>query len=251
MLSRQPGPDGYAWQLKKNFKFEVKSNSERNPNRLLYGLLCVSFVIHLILFMYISGLYSSSSLTYIELTLQNISKAPTRSIPRPRHRPKPPDQPKEIKYPRVTQLVPRLKPISIEPVEKDLPDSLVEGISMPDIPDVSSPDISEWSLDQLAASGDYTTADSYLDMVRLRIERHKRYPENARIRQIEGSVTVRFVIISGGDIRSAEVVKTSGNKALDRAALTAVKNAALFPKAPTSLFKGDIPLELTIVFKLM
>jgi protein TonB len=244
MWSRQPGPDGSAWQLKKNFKFEVKSKSKRSPNQLLYGLLCVSFVIHLILFMYISGLYSSSSLAYIELTLQNTSKAPTRSIPGPSHRPKPPDQPKEIKYPRVTQLVPRLKPISIEPVEKDLPDSLVEGISMPDIPDVSSPD-------QLAASGDYTTADSYLDMVRLRIERHKGYPENARIRQIEGSVTVRFVIISGGDIRSAEVVKTSGKKALDRAALTAVKDAAPFPKAPTSLFKGDIPLELTIVFELM
>ena len=252
MWSRQPEPDGSAWQLKKNFNFEVKSKSKRSPNRLLYGLLCVSFVIHLILFMYISGLYSSSSLTYIELTLQDItSKAPTRSIPRPRHRPKPPDQPEEIKHPRATQLVPRLEPISIEPVEKDLPDSLVEGISLPDIPDVSSPDISEWSPDQLAASGDYTTADSYLDMVRLRIERHKRYPENARIRQIEGSVKVRFVIISGGDIRSAEVVKMSGNKALDIAALNAVRDAAPFPKAPTNLFKGDIPLELTIVFRLM
>ncbi len=228
----------------------MKSQSKRSPNRLLYGLLCVSFVIHLVLFMHISGLYSSSSLAYIELTLQNISKAPTRSIPRPRHRPKLPDQPQEIKDLRVTQLVPRLKPISIEPVEKDLPDSLVEGISMPDIPDVSSPDISEWSPDQLAASGDYTTADSYLEMVRLRIERHKRYPENARIRQIEGSVTVHFVITPQGDIKSAEIVKISGNKALDGAALTAIKDAAPFPKAPASLFKGDIPLELTIVFEL-
>ncbi len=248
MWSRQPGLDGSVWQLKKNFKFKVKSQSKRSPNRLLYGLLCVSFVIHLVLFMHISGLYSSSSFAYIELTLQNISKAPTRSIPRPRHRPKPPDQPQEIKDLRVTRLVPRLKPISIEPVEEDLPDSLVEGISMPEIPDVSSPDISEWSPDQSAY--DYTTADSYLEMVRLKIERHKRYPENARIRQIEGSVTVRFVIISGGDIRSAEIVKTSGNKALDRAALTAVKDAVPFPRAPASLFKGDIPLELTIVFEL-
>ena len=249
MWSRQPGLDGSVWQLKKNFRFKVKSRSKRSPNRLLYGLLCVSFVIHLVLFMHISGLYSSSSFTYIELTLQNISKAPTRSIPRPRHRSKPPDQPQEIKDLRVTQLVPRLNPISIEPVEKDLPDSLVEGISMPEIQDVSSPDISEWSPAQSAY--DYTTADSYLEMVRLKIERHKRYPENARIRQIEGSVTIRFVIISGGDIRSAEIVKTSGDKALDRAALTAVKDAVPFPRAPTSLFEGDIPLELTIVFELM
>jgi protein TonB len=87
-------------------------------------------------------------------------------------------------------------------------------------------------------------------MVRLKIERHKKYPDSARIRQIEGSVTVCFVITPEGDIKSAEVVRTSGNRALDGAALMAVKDAVPFPKAPASLFKGDIPLELTIVFEL-
>jgi protein TonB len=227
----------------------MKSQStKRSPNRLLYGLLGVSLLIHLVLFLHISKLYSSNAITYIELTLQDISKPITRSIPRPRHRPRPPDQPQEIKELRVTKFVPRLKPISIEPVEKDLPDSLLEGISMPDIPDVPSPDISDWSPDQSAY--DYTTADSYLEMVRLRIERHKKYPHTARIRQIEGSVTVRFIIRPEGDIRSAEVVKTSGNRALDGAALTAVKDAAPFPKAPAHLFKDEIPLELNIVFEL-
>jgi len=227
----------------------VKSQStKRGPNRLLHGLLGVSLLIHLVLFLHISELYSSNAITYIELTLQDISKPITRSIPRPPHRPRPPDQPQEIKKLRVTKLIPRLKPIELEPVEKDLPDSLVEGISMPDIPDVPSPDISDWSPDQSAY--DYTTTDSYLEMVRLRIERHKKYPDSARIRQIEGSVTVRFIIRPEGDIRSAEVVKTSGNRALDGAALMAVKDAAPFPKAPAHLFKGEIPLELTIVFEL-
>jgi protein TonB len=227
----------------------MKSQStKRSPNRLLYGLLGVSLLIHLVLFLHISKLYSSNAITYIELTLQDISKPITRSIPRPRHRSRPPDQPQEIKKLRVTKLIPRLKPISIEPVEKDLPDSLLEGISMPDILDVPSSDISDWSPDQSAY--DYTTADSYLEMVRLRIERHKKYPHTARIRQIEGSVTVRFIIRPEGDIRSAEVVKTSGNRALDGAALTAVKDAAPFPKAPAHLFKDEIPLELNIVFEL-
>jgi protein TonB len=227
----------------------VKSQStKRSPNWLLHGLLGVSLLIHLVLFLHISKLYSSNTLTYIELTLQNISRPVTRSIPRPRHRPRLPDQLQEIKKLRVTQLIPRLKPIELDPVEKDLSDSLVEGISMPDIPDVPSPDISDWSQDQSAY--DYTTADSYLEMVRLRIERYKKYPHAARVRQIEGSVTVRFVIRPEGDIRSAEVVKTSGNRALDGAALMAVKEAAPFPKAPAHLFKGEIPLELTIMFEL-
>jgi len=226
----------------------LESLSRRRPNRLFYVLLIVSSITHFFILLHICGIYKSSALNFIELTLQNISQPPTRNIPRPRHRPKPPDQPQEIKELRVTQFVPCLKPISIEPVAKDLPDSLLKGISMPDIPDVPSPDISDWSLDQSAY--DYTTADSYLEMVRLRIERHKKYPHTARIRQIEGSVTVRFIIRPEGDIRSAEVVKTSGNRALDEAALTPVKDAAPFPKAPAHLFKGEIPLELTTVFEM-
>ena len=86
--------------------------TKRSPNRLLHGLLCVSLLIHLVLFLHISKLYSSNTLTYIELTLQNISKVPKRSIPRPRHRPEPPDRPQEIKKLRVTQLIPHLKPIN-------------------------------------------------------------------------------------------------------------------------------------------
>ena len=226
----------------------METLSKRRPNRLFQGLLVVSFAIHLVMFLHISGLYSSSAITYIELTLQNISQPPTRSIPRPRHRPKPPDKPQEVKRLKVTQLVPRLNPLKLEPIDKDLPDSLVEGISVLDTLDVSSLDISDWSPDQLV--GDYITADSYMEMVRLRIERHKLYPDAAKVRQIEGSVTIYFVITPEGDIKSAEVVKTSGNRALDSAALTAVKDAAPFPKAPASLFKGDIPLELTIVFEL-
>jgi protein TonB len=222
--------------------------SKRVPNRLFQGLFVVSFAIHLVIFLHISGLYSSSALSYIELTLQNISKPPTRSIPRPRHRPRPPDKPQEVKRLKVTQLVPRMKPLKLEPVEKDLRNSLVEGISMPDTLDVSSLDISDWSPDQLV--GDYTTADSYLEMVRLRIERHKRYPNVAKVKQIEGTVTINFVITPEGDIKSAKVVKTSGDSVLDKAALTAVKNAVPFPKAPASLFKGEIPMELTIMFEL-
>ncbi len=227
----------------------MKSQStKRSPNRLLHGLLGVSLLIHLVLFLHISRLYSSNAITYIEMTLQNISRPVTRSIPRPRHRPKPPDQPQEIKKLRVTQLIPCLKPIKLEPVEKDLPDSLVEGISMPDISATPGLQIADWSQDQSAYN--YTTTDSYLEMVRLKIERHKKYPDIAKARNVEGRVVIYFVITPDGDIREAEIAKRSRNKALDLAALGAVQDAAPFPKPPRRLFQGEIPLELTIVFEL-
>lgn len=225
---------------------------ERRPNWLLRSLIMVSLAIHMVIFMHITGLYRSSLLTYIELTLRDTSKTPSRSIPRPRHRPKPPDRIRDVKSLNVTpRMIPQLKPIRIEPAERDLPDSLVERKSILDIPNVPILDISEWSPDEPdVVSDNYATSNSYLEMVKLKIEKHKKYPDKARIRQIEGSVTIRFLITSEGDVSAAEVVKTSRYRVLDTAALKAVKDATPFPKPPKHFFKGEVPLEITIVFEL-
>jgi protein TonB len=196
--------------------------------------------------MHIAGIYQSQVLSYIELTLQNISKPSTRSIPRPRFRPKAHPQPPDVKKLKITpQLMSCLKPIKMDPAENQLPDSLVAGIRMPDIQGLN---IAAWSPGNL--TGEYSTPGSYLEMVRLRIERYKKYPDIARIRNIEGRVTIRFVITSEGGVQGVMVAQRSGNKALDKAALKAVKDAAPFPKPPGHLFKGAVPLELTIVFEL-
>ncbi len=218
--------------------------AERKPNWLLRSLLGVSLGIHVIIFMHIAGAYRSNALTFIELTLHDVSKPPARSIPRPRHRPKAP-QPMDVKRLTIAQRhISSLKPMKIEPAEKDLPDSLVEGITTPDIAAASGLNIADWSQEGLQ------TSSSYLEMVRLKIEQHKSYPDTAKVRQIEGSVTIRFVITPEGGVRAVQLVKPSRHMVLDTAALNAVKDAAPFPKPPRHLFKGEIPLELTIVFEL-
>lgn len=219
--------------------------SKRKPNWLFRGLIGVSLAVHTVIFMHISGLYNSNALSYIELTMQNISKPTARAIPRPRHRPKPP-QPQDIKKMKVIQCrMPHFKPIKIEPAEKNLPDSLVEGISMPDTLTTPGLNIADWNPGELVE-----TSISYLEMVRLRIERHKKYPGIARVKNIEGRVVIRFVITPEGGVRALELAKSSRHKALDKAALRAVESAAPFPKPPRHLFKGAIPLELMIVFEL-
>lgn len=224
----------------------------RRPNWLFHGLVGVSLGIHFVVFMHIAGLYRSKAMTYIELTLKDTTKPPKRSIPRPRYRPRTPNQPQDIKRLKVTQKrIPLLKPIEMEPAERDLPDSLVERISMPEIPTVAGVHISDWTPAELhVASEEYASPNSYLEMVRLKIEKHKKYPDIARIRQKEGRVTIRFVITPEGNVRAAKVVKTSRHKVLDTAALQAVKDAAPFPKPPRRFFEGEIPLELTVVFEL-
>jgi protein TonB len=230
----------------------VMPSWERKPNWLLRGLILISMAIHLVIFMHITGLYNSKMLTYIELTLRDISKPPTRSIPRPRHRPKPPDRVREVKRLKVTQRpIPQLKPISIDPAERDLPDSLVERISMPDIPQDLGLNITEWSPPEaLVAESDYMTSNRYMEIVRLMIEKHKHYPNIARAKHMEGMVTVRFIITPEGKTKAIEIAKSSRHKILDRAALRAVKDASPFPKPPGHIYQGDLNLVVDIVFEL-
>jgi protein TonB len=218
--------------------------SKRRPNWLLRSLLGVSLSVHLIVFMHVAGIYQSNALSYIELTLHDVSKPPPRSIPRPRHRPKAP-QPSDVKRLTITQKrIPSFKPIKIEPAEKNLPSGIVEGISIPDVGVTSAPSFADWS------PGDLDTSGNYLEMVRLKIEQHKSYPGTAKTSHIEGRVVIRFVITAEGDVRELQVAKSSNQEVLDTAALRAVKNAAPFPKPPRHLFEGDIPLEITVVFEL-
>ena len=227
------------------------SKNRKKPNWLLRGLIGISLGIHLVVFVHIAGIYRSNALTYIELTLKDISKPPSRDIPRPRLRVETVVKPCDIKRLNVRKkVIPRLRPMKIDPSETTLPDSLVERVSMPDIPDNAGLNIAGLGPGSQIDTSDYATSADYLEMVRLRIERHKKYPDRARTQHIEGSVTIRFLITPEGDVRAAEVVKTSWHSLLDTAALRAVKDAIPFPKPPGHFFKGEIPLELTILFEL-
>jgi protein TonB len=231
----------------------VKSVSIRKtkPNWLMRGLIGVSFVIHLIIFMHVAGIYHSKALTYIELTLRDVSKPPSRSIPRPRIRPKPavvPKDPKRLNVPKTA--IPKHKPFKMEKADAALPDSLVERISMPEIPDQTRLEIAAWDHGIRGEESDYITSDDYFEMVRLRVERHKEYPAAARMRQIEGRAMIGFVIAPDGRLSGLKVIKSSRNKALDLAAVSAIQDAAPFPRPPANLFKGSVSLKLTIVFEL-
>jgi protein TonB len=226
--------------------------SKRRPNWLLRGLIALSVCIHFMLFLHVSGIYRSRALSYIELTVHNMSGPPARSIPRPRLRPKNVPEEQYTERLKATQpVMPELKPLKMEPVEKVQPDSLVEGITVPDVPAMPGLDVARWSpADLTGGAVDAAESHSYYDMVRFQVERHKQYPDAAREQQIEGKVVIQFVITPEGGVRALKVSKASGCCDLDDAALRAVQDAVPFPRPPRRLFGGEIPLELTMVFEL-
>jgi protein TonB len=220
------------------------SENKRKPNRLLQGMIVISLLIHGVIFMHIAGIYRSNALTFIELTVRDFSDPPGREIPRPRMRSNPPEI-KDLKQIHIPK--PQVPKIFLDKVDTPSASTLTESMGVPEIPGVAS-DMARW---QPGATGDYMSQADYFDMVRMRIESRKKYPDAARKRQIEGRVEVAFILGPDGSVAEASVTKTSRHPDLDRAALLAVQNAAPFPRPPSRLFEGPLKMTITIMFELM
>lgn len=95
-----------------------------------------------------------------------------------------------------------------------------------------------YSTDELSA---------YRSALRREIERHKRYPNRARMMRKQGVVTVVFNINQVGQISDVRVAKSSGVEELDNAAISAVNNARPIGAPPAGLgTQLTIPINFTI-----
>lgn len=79
-----------------------------------------------------------------------------------------------------------------------------------------------------------------------RLQRYKRYPEEANRRGIKGVAVVRFRVDRSGQVVSSQVLQSSGSPILDEEALALVKRASPFPLPPDSItdayLANDIPI---------
>jgi len=225
------------------------TNSGGSPNRLLAGLSAASLGIHLLLCAHLANRYQGESTSYLELSMRDISEPAARSIPRPRVRTKAPelqgDQSINIRERRVPQ-------IKVEPLQTRPESISVGSVSIPALPDMSGVrglKVGDWT--PVVGGQEFMTRQDYTEMVRIKIESRKRYPESARSRRTEGRVTVRFTITPEGRVTGIQMVKSSGHALLDQAALNTVKEASPFPRAPSNLFKGSFQMEIVLAFELM
>ncbi len=226
--------------------------NRKKPDKLFLWLICISVGIHGLAFARISGLYSSSAMQDIELTLEDLSKPFSRSIPRPTFRPKKTHKPLDVKKIQIKPTcIPKIQPMKINPVDNSLSSDLMETISAPDLTsDMQGGDIYAVS-DFLETGTDFTNTKSYFEMVKLKIETSRHYPETAMSTRKEGRVTVGFILTLKGDVREVKIVNDCRYGCLNQAAMKAVYDAAPFPRPPLKFFKQDIPLEFTILFEII
>lgn len=167
---------------------------------------------------------------------------------------KPPEKIKEKPIP--------IKPIT--PVKKQVVQEKVEPIKQRDLESQVAQTTSEASAESLtqhtASSlagrshalsekgiGQGESDNHYISSLRREIERHKRYPSQARRMQHEGQVVVSFSLTSEGAISRVEIESTSGISSLDNAAIAAVKRVKPIGPKPENLLN---PLIVSLDFEL-
>lgn len=82
--------------------------------------------------------------------------------------------------------------------------------------------------------------------IRKKVERRKTYPSAAS--GAEGKVTLRLTVTRGGALAGVSVARSSGNAALDKAAVQAVSRAGSFAAAPDGLTDASYSFTLQISF---
>jgi protein TonB len=225
---------------------------KEKPNWLLYFLVVISIVIHAGIFLQASGRFNFKKISTIEIGVRKHVKPHTRKIPKPRLRQAASVPHKMNQSYALPDFAPVIEPVTESEQSPTPAESTLESASISeDIPEEVDMEVVEFSLPEVEESGGFGSRMDYLDMVRLRIERYKQYPPFSRQRNIEGMVTVAFLIGPDGFISGLKVVKSSGFPSLDDAAILAVNNAAPFSAPPEKYFKRKVRVKVPIAFELI
>lgn len=90
--------------------------------------------------------------------------------------------------------------------------------------------------------------DDYFGRVLAWLERHKRYPGEARSRRTQGTAMVWFVMDRQGRVHGSKLHKTSGYPVLDEAAVKMVERASPLPAMPPEMPDQTVELVVPVEF---
>lgn len=151
---------------------------------------------------------------------------------KPETKPEPKSQPKkkvkrEVIRQQVKTAPPEQTPVSTAPVGELSSTTGQGGQDNISMHDGGQPGVSSHT-----GSGQ---SEDYIGKLRAEIERHKFYPRHAKRLNQEGAVTLEFTLAADGSVSQVTVLKSSGSRWLDEAALQAVNSARSVGPSPQGL----------------
>jgi protein TonB len=90
----------------------------------------------------------------------------------------------------------------------------------------------------------------YQDMVKQKIESHRKYPNWAKRQGLEGITYLYFIVLPNGLGEDIRIIRSSGSSILDEEAVSMVKRASPFPAVPKEITSSSVGMEVAIVFSL-
>jgi periplasmic protein TonB len=100
-----------------------------------------------------------------------------------------------------------------------------------------------------ASSADVTLLARYQALLQAHLQRFQRYPDSARLANLEGNVEVGFSVSRDGSLLDLWIERSSGHPALDEGALATLRRAAPFPVIPASL-PAELGVSMPMAFSL-
>jgi len=91
---------------------------------------------------------------------------------------------------------------------------------------------------------------SWQKAVALHLNKHKKYPQDARRNGEEGVASVSFSIDRSGKVIAARLDKSSGSQLLDQEAVEVISRASPFPQPPDDVPQVTISFSLPIQFRI-
>lgn len=154
-----------------------------------------------------------------------------------------------------TQL-PSEKPVKPKPLPKKKPlerkkpvTSPKKQLSEPQVPPQSSVAKNQGVSESVSSGTEALKMNTYLSLIRSKIERNKYYPRYSKKMNHQGTSTVKMIIASDGSVLNITIVSSSGYNTLDKAALDAVKNTVPLPP-PSDYGLGKVSLNIPLCYLL-
>lgn len=104
--------------------------------------------------------------------------------------------------------------------------------------------------DASSGGGSPGAVADYASLIRAWLERHKEYPRRARLRRLEGTAMLYFVMDRKGRVLEYRIQRSAGSTILDRAVEAMIERAKPLPEMPEDMHQARLELIVPVTFSL-
>lgn len=185
-----------------------------------------------------------------------VSTPVTEPPPVPRPRPAPPERPHhQPERPKPTPRVAKAPAVPLSPASVQTPVAVSSGAPSAPASAAPSPATSAAGRGEGADGAPAARAadfpPDYLSRLRAWLERHKRYPEQARMLRTQGVATLWFRMARDGTVLAWRIDRGSGSPLLDEAVRAMIESASPLPALPAEVAGGTLELRVPVAFRLV